>query len=135
VVLGVWLAVGVIGLTAGYAGASGTLRVSRQVAWVNVAGTALLVSGAGVVLFLTAGRRTIGRRRLGLIGNVVEGATATVASTMPATDLVAAPNMTKYHRGDCLFVDGKPGVVAATKAGHQQAGRQACGVCLPGRDA
>jgi hypothetical protein len=132
-VLVVLLALGVIGLVAGYAGTSGTLRVSRQVVWLNLAGAALLVSGSAVVLFLTAGRREIGRRRLGLFGDVVEDGApgAAVAGTGSAVELVAAGTMTRYHRADCPFVEGKA-VIAATAAGHEQAGRRPCGVCLPG---
>jgi hypothetical protein len=135
VVLAVLLVVGVGGLVAGYTGTSGTLRVGHQVVWIDLAGAALLVSGAGVVLFLTAGRRAIGRRRLGLFGDVVEGeALAALATGVSAGDLVSAPTMTKYHRADCSFVAGKAGVVAASAAGHEQAGRRPCGVCLPGGD-
>ena len=131
-VLAVLLALGVVGLIAGYAGTSGTLRLSRQVVWVNVAGAGLLVSGAGVALFLTAGRQAVGRRRLSLFGNVdePEATTAALSSTVAAGDLVAAPTMTRYHRADCSFVAGKPGVVAATASAHDQAGRRPCGVCL-----
>jgi hypothetical protein len=131
--LAVLLAVGVVGLIAGYTGTSGTLRVSRQVGWVNVAGAALLVSGAGVVLFLTAGRREIGRRRLSLFGGA-EGAVVAVetASALSAADLVSAPTMTKYHRADCPFVTGKPGLAGGTAVAHEKAGRRPCGVCLPG---
>jgi hypothetical protein len=132
-VLIVPLVVGVIGLIAGYAGTSETIRLSHQVVWVNVAGAALLVSGAGIILFLTAGRRAIGQRRLGLFGNVAESKASTdPSSATSAGDLVAAPTMTKYHRADCSFVAGKPGVVVASAAGHEQAGRRPCGVCLPG---
>jgi hypothetical protein len=135
-VLVVLLAVGVVGLSAGYAGTSETLRLSRQVVWLNVAGAALLVSGAGVVLFLTAGRRTIGRRRLGLFGNVdeAEAPSVDVSSRAATGDLVATPTMTRYHRADCSFVAGKPDVVVASGAGHEQAGRRPCGVCLPEAD-
>jgi hypothetical protein len=132
-VLAVFQVLGVAGLIAGYLGTSGTLRLSRQVVWVNVAGAALLVSGAGVTVFLTAGRRAVGRRRLGLFGDVREGRGATVhpdPGPGTATDLVAATAMTKYHRGDCSFVDGKV-VTAATAAEHEQGGRRPCGVCLP----
>jgi hypothetical protein len=129
------LALGVIGLIVGYTGTSGTLRVSHQVGWLNVAGAALLVSGAGVVLFLTAGRRQIGRRGLGLFGDVgdEEAAPAALPGNRSAGELVAAATMTRYHRADCSFVEGKA-VVAATAAGHEQAGRRPCGVCLAGAD-
>ena len=131
-VLAVLLVLGVAGLVAGYLGTSGTLRLSRQVVWVNVAGAALIVSGSGVAVFLTAGRRAVGRRRLGLFGDVPAAQVATVdPGAGTATDLVAAASMTKYHRADCTFVDGKS-VTASTAAKHEQAGRRPCGVCLPG---
>lgn len=133
-ILVVLLAVGVVGLIAGYVGTSGTLRVSHQVPWINLAGAALLVSGTGVVLFLTAGRQSIGRRRLALFGNV-ELAEQTALDHSPgvaAGDLVAAPTMTRYHRADCSFVSDKAGLTAATEAAHQEAGRRPCGVCLSG---
>jgi len=133
-VLVVLLALGAIGLIAGYTGTSGTLQVSDQVVWLNVAGAALLVSGAGIILFLTAGRREIGRRRLGLFGDVVdEVAPAGLTDARSAGDLVAAATMTRYHRADCSFVEGKT-VVAAPATGHEQAGRRPCGVCLAGDD-
>jgi hypothetical protein len=128
------LLIGVLGLIAGYVGTSGTLRVSRQVAWVNVAATALLASGAGVVLFLTAARRTIGRRRLSLFGDITVGREEAfdLGPGAGAADLVSAPTMTKYHRSDCSFVAGKPGLKVATAIDHEKIGKRPCGVCLPG---
>ena len=137
VVLGVLLALGIAGLVAGYLGTSGTLRVSRQVVWVNVAGAGLLVSGAGVLLFLTAARREIGRRRLSLFGDVaLHGPTLVLdgADGVAAADLVSASAMTKYHRADCSFVAGKPELVVETAVGHEKIGKRPCGVCLPGGD-
>ncbi|HVW32626.1 MAG TPA: hypothetical protein VHL53_08820 [Acidimicrobiia bacterium] len=135
VTLAVLLAIGVLGLVAGYVGTSGTLRVSHQVVWIDLAGAGLLVSGAGVVLFLTAGRRAVGQRRLGLFGNVA-GAAAEAApadtAAYSATDLVSAPTMTKYHRGDCSFVADKAGLAPGTAVAHEKVGRKPCGVCLPG---
>lgn len=132
VVLAVLLGVGVVGLVAGYTGTSGTLRVSRQVAWLNVAGAGLVVSGVGVVVFLTAGRRRIGRRRLGLFGNLNgDSAAPAMAGGGSATDLMAAPAMTRYHRVDCEFVAGKR-VRPASAAEHRRAGRRPCGICLGG---
>ena len=132
--LAILLAIGVAGLIAGYTGTSGTLRVSRQVVWLNVAGAALLVSGAGVVLFLTAARREIGRRRLSLFGDFAAVSTVDVSTDLSAADLVTAATMTKYHRADCSFVDGKTDLKVASSVDHQKVGKQPCGVCLPGGD-
>jgi hypothetical protein len=132
--LAVLLAIGVAGLTAGYIGTSGTLRVSKQVVWVNLAGAALLFSGAGIVLFLTAARREIGRRRLSLFGDLGAVETVDRSADISAVDLVTAPTMTKYHRADCSFVDGKTGLKVASSVDHQNVGKQPCGVCLPGGD-
>ena len=124
------LLIGVVGLIAGYVGTSGTLRV----AWVNVAAAALLASGTGVVLFLTAARREIGRRRLSLFGDVIVGReeASDLGAGVGAADLVSAPTMTKYHRADCSFVAGKPALAVATAVNHQKIGKRPCGVCLPG---
>ena len=132
--LAAFLLIGVVGLIAGYVGTSGTLRVSRQVAWVNVAAAALLASGTGVVLFLTAARREIGRRRLSLFGDAVVGReeASDLGAGVGAADLVSAPTMTKYHRADCSFVAGKPALAVATAVNHQKIGKRPCGVCLPG---
>ena len=130
-VLAVLLVLGAAGLAAGYLGTSGTLRLSRQVVWVNVSGASLLVSGFGVAVFLTAGRRAVGRRRLGLFGDLHAGRVGTGGpGGGVVSDLVAAESMTRYHRVDCSFADGKT-VVAATAAQHEQAGRRPGGVCLP----
>ena len=128
------LLIGVVGLIAGYVGTSGTLQVSRQVAWVNLAGAALLASGAGVVLFLTAARREIGRRRLSLFGDVIVGQAEGfhLGTGIGPADLVSALTMTKYHRADCSFVAGKPGLAVATAVNHEKIGKRPCGVCLPG---
>jgi hypothetical protein len=132
-VLAVLLGLGAAGLVAGYAGTSGTLQVSHQVVWVNVAGAALVMSGAGVALFLTAGRRAIGRRRLALFGNAVPGGAAPAGGgSGAAADLVASPAMTRYHRAYCSFVAGKTGLRSASSAAHEKSGRAPCGVCLPG---
>ena len=135
--LGVLLVVGAVGLVVGYAGTSGTLRVSHQVVWINLAAVALLLSGVGVVLFLTAGRRAIGQRRLGLFGNVAVAEALAVESAptghSPA-ERVSGPAMTRYHRGDCSFVAGKTGLVPGTAVAHEKVGRKPCGVCLPGGD-
>jgi len=128
------LLIGVGGIVAGYVGTSGTLQVSRQVAWVNLAGAALLASGAGVVLFLTAARREIGRRRLSLFGDVIVGQAEGfhLGTGIGPADLVSALTMTKYHRADCSFVAGKPGLAVATAVNHEKIGKRPCGVCLPG---
>src|ERR1051325_5023229 len=94
-ILVVLLAVGAIGLVVGYTGTSGTLRVGHQVPWINLAAAGLLISGAGGVMFLTEGRRAIGRRRLSLFGDVVEAdPTVEELATASAGDLVSAPTMT-----------------------------------------
>jgi hypothetical protein len=134
-VLAVLLAIGVVGLVAGYVGTSGTLRVSRQVPWVNVAGAALLVAGAGIVSFLTAARREIGRRRLSLFGDLrPEGTAVSPSAGIAAAVLVSAPTMTKYHRADCSFVADKPALKVASAIDHEKIGKRPCGVCLPGGD-
>jgi hypothetical protein len=87
-----------------------------------------------VALFLTVGRREIGRRRMRLFGDVIVagGPALALGADVSAADLVSAPTMTRYHRAGCSFVAGKPGLVVATAVNHEKIGRRPCGVCLPG---
>lgn len=130
-VAGVLLVAGFAIVMAGYFGTSGTRDLDHQVVWLNVGAAGLLVAGFGVVSFLAAGRRAVGRRRLTLFGDApAQPSAAAVVDLASAESLVAAPTMTRYHRAGCSFTDGK-GTVPASRAAHEQAGRRPCGVCLP----
>ncbi len=132
-VFGVVLAAGLAGLLVAYYGASGTTEVGDQVVWVNVGAAGLLLSGAGIVAFLAAGRRAVGRRRLALFGDVPGAGAVDVTdehgARSDAGTLVAAPAMTRYHRHGCAFTEGRS-VAAASRSEHERAGRRPCGVCL-----
>jgi hypothetical protein len=55
---------------------------------------------------------------------------ATGQATADVDELVAAANMTRYHRPACPLASGKV-VQTAAVGRHRQAGRRPCGVCLP----
>jgi hypothetical protein len=128
---GVLLLLGFVVLMVGYAGTSGTRDLDEQVVWLNVAAAGLLVGGFGVVSFLAAGRRAVGRRRLTLFGDVpTADERRGAADLLDAGSLVAAPTMTRYHRPGCPFVENKD-VAPASQAAHERAGRRPCGICRP----
>ena len=125
------LVLGFAVLIGGYYGTSGTRDLDEQVRWLNVAAAGLLVSGFGVVTFLAAGRRAVGRRRLTLFGDAPEpDGGSGAADVLDAGSLVAAPTMTRYHRAGCSFVESKD-VAPASRTAHERAGRRPCGICLP----
>jgi hypothetical protein len=92
----------------------------------------VIVGGAGIVYWLCAGRREVGKRRLALLPDLAPaaGAAEELASEEIPGALLAADNMTRYHTSDCPFVAGKV-VVAAPAISHRRAGRRPCGVCRP----
>jgi hypothetical protein len=124
-------AFGFVALALSAIAASATHDLSARVAWCNVAVIGFIVAGLGDVLFLTAGRRAIGRRRVELLGARFE-VTPSVASAMTDDRClpVAAARMTRYHRPTCLLMRGKP-ARRASAAHHQRAGLAPCGLCLP----
>jgi hypothetical protein len=133
VVLWAALVIGAVVLFMGWWGTSATPRLSRQVAWLNVGVLGVLIGGVGVVFWLCAGRRAVGRRRLVLLPDVASAAARTVEQPAPQaipSAMVAADNMTRYHTPGCAFVAGKT-VRAASAISHRRAGRSPCGVCQP----
>jgi hypothetical protein len=116
-------------LSLGWWGISGTNRLAHQVIWLNLAAAGLLLSGAGVALWLTTGRGAIGHRRRRTLADPVTSAVAVRPDTKAGGTLVAAARMTRFHRADCSFVEGKA-VTSTSEVDHRAAGRTPCGVCL-----
>ena len=120
-------------LVAGYWGVSGTRAFDDQVTAARTAAAGVLVAQVGFGLAVIRGRRALGRRlAAALTPDGPAGAAVAGGATGPpvASGLVAAPDMTRYHRDSCAFVAGKA-VVPAAVAEHERAGRRPCGVCRP----
>jgi hypothetical protein len=103
----------------------------------NVAAAGLVVALAGNAVFLLTGLRQVGRLRTELLGAEPAWPDAPeVVDPAPVTGrLVAASNMSRFHRAECPSVVGKP-VVEAGLAAHLAAGRLPCGLCAaPAQDA
>jgi hypothetical protein len=62
--------VGLVGLVAGYLGASSTVEPSRQLAWMTAAVVMVIVAGAGNALWLGVGRRSVRARRDRLVARL-----------------------------------------------------------------
>jgi hypothetical protein len=121
-------------LAGGWWGATGTRVFDDQVAFARLAAIGVLAAQGGFVWSLVRGRRALGHRvrnvgHLSALGSAVPPA-ASGATAVPPPGLVAAPDMTRYHRPDCAFTAGKA-VSAASAADHAAAGRRPCGVCRP----
>jgi hypothetical protein len=112
----------------------GSAEAATQQRWLDVGVVAVLLATVGDVVYLLAGRRSVRSRqrsvavrlaRLADAGVPVAGAVGTDDGTV-----VTAARMSRYHRGDCLLVRGKP-VSRGSVAENQRAGRRPCGVCTP----
>src|SRR5438067_727420 len=86
---------------------STTHDLSSRVAWCNVAVIGFVLAALGDVLFLTAGRRAIGRR-VALLGARLEMEPSRAPTSEGNDPLVVAARMTHYHRPTCLLMRGKP---------------------------
>ncbi|MDQ1500564.1 MAG: hypothetical protein QOI86_3904, partial [Actinomycetota bacterium] len=116
-------AVGVAALLVSWAGSSTATALGQQTTWIGVGIGALLAASAAASYWLLQGRRAVVRRRADWV--VREAASAGVRE-----QLVSLASMTRFHRGECPLVAGKP-VVAANRAAHEREGRRPCGVCRP----
>lgn len=111
--------------------------VEEQLGWVNMALAALVVSGCANVAWLLRGRRAVGLRYRGVFGRLgprVETAgppsITTTADAGASAPLIAGDGLTRYHRHGCALAVDRDWP-SATRADHEQAGRQPCGVCRP----
>ena len=122
-------------LLLGWWGTSGAATLHDQIAWINVAILGLIVWGAGIAQWLTAGRRAVGQRRRALLADPTPA-----LEPSPRVDaehleegigrVVATAAMSHYHRTSCSLVAGKR-ARAASRARHEAAGRRPCDFCRP----
>jgi hypothetical protein len=114
---------------------AGTAETVTQQGWVDVGVVALLLAATGDALFLLNGRRAVRTRQRALALRMAArtgGAAETdgVSADSVADMVVTAPRMSRYHRSDCLLVQGKT-VSRGSVAENRLAGRCPCGVCTP----
>lgn len=134
--LGVTTLVGAVGLLVSWVLISGEPIWTSQIRWLAAGVTAIIVAGVGCGLWLLQGLRQVRERKRVILTHMV------ALTTMVPLDLddgtldaagrrrCTAPRMTRYHRGACLLVQGKP-VVWSSALEHEQDGREPCGVCKP----
>jgi hypothetical protein len=123
---------GAVALLVSWAGSSTATALGQQTTWIGVGIGALLAASAAASYWLLQGRRAVVRRRADWV--VRERSRRRggqeAASAGVTEQLVALASMTRFHRGDCPLVAGKP-VVAGNRAAHEREGRRPCGVCRP----
>ena len=102
-----------------------------QVPGINVAIVGVVLANAAGVLLLLAGRRAVTARRVAVLGAVPAAqGTATVTAPASSAHLVGGAGLTHFHRADCAMAAGRDWP-ELDRAGHERAGRTACGVCKP----
>jgi hypothetical protein len=128
ILVGGWLC-GLVGVGAGWFGASGTADVPAQMSWVDLAVAGVVVSGVTNCLWLTAGRRAVGQRRAALVDIEPPQPTplrpARLADVTTSFDFFQVPGQRMVHRPDCPLLAGKERQPATPAQGPP------CGVCAP----
>jgi hypothetical protein len=119
--------------------ASAQTAVRSELTWFELGLLGLSIAGIGNALWVLSGRRNVGLARVALFpgrpGPRRPRPTDPDRPDVAHTDLsehvlVAAANMTRYHRTDCPLVQGKQ-VSAKTLGRHRTSGRMACELCTP----
>lgn len=126
-------ALGLAAVVVAWFGASGEATTSRQLIWVAIGAAGIAVSGAANAVWLLAGRRAVGVRRVAGVVDPARSLSRERADRAGSVELglvVAGGSMTHYHRPDCVLVAGKP-VQTGTAGELAEAGRTPCGVCAP----
>jgi hypothetical protein len=128
----VLIASGVLVWFVGWYQLAGKASSDEQTSSLNVAILGVLLAGGGQLCWVLDGRRTVGRRRRGLLKDsdgVESVSPAAEVSRTPAEPWLAGGDR-YYHRPDCALASGRE-LQRATRGEHENAGRSACGVCAP----
>jgi hypothetical protein len=126
------IAVGIVLLGWSWFQASGTAEMSSQVSWLAVSVFAAVMATAGSCNWVWAGRRAVRVRRIALVSSVTdeilggEVEVAAAADGDPTAVPVTVPGTDRYHRDDCLLVQGKRVEPLA-----EASGRRPCEMCRP----
>jgi len=131
---GLTLALGAIVIGVAWYVCAGEANFSQQVGPLDAAVAGVLLAGVGNVGWLLHGRRALGQRRQALLPDIVDvrRVSAAVEDHSATSELlVAGEGMERYHRQGCTLTEGRTGWSSATRAEHEAAGRQPCGVCRP----
>jgi hypothetical protein len=132
VLLSGWTLAGV-SLVVGWYGSSGTGVVPDQIPWLDIAIAGAVTSGVANMLWLTAGRRAVGERRMDLVSfgtatPVRPLRTAPVSGTTTQTSVltnVRVPGQGSAHLPECPLIVGKVVEPVTPGAGVP------CRMCLP----
>ena len=132
VVYGVLAVIGAVLFFVGMGMVSNETVYDDQVPGINMAIVGAVVANAAGVLLLLAGRRAVTARRVGVLGAVPKEQENVNVVTAPASSihLVGGEGLTHFHRADCAMAAGRDWP-ELDRAGHERAGRTACGVCKP----
>jgi hypothetical protein len=104
-------------------------QLNDQIGWATVAVVGFAIAGYANISWLLQGRFAIVQRRDSLLPDEV----AIEAASDPLAHgdaLVAAPELTRFHRSTCPLAHGK-GWGPVTVAAAHRAGQEPCGVCRP----
>ena len=125
--------IGVALLVAGWIQVRNESVYAKQVAGINMAIVGVIAVGAGAIPMLLTGRRSVGVRRLAVLGDLRSlpvRASAGASGDSTSQSLVGGEGLRRFHRAGCAMAQGR-NWTAASRQEHERAGRVTCGVCRP----
>jgi hypothetical protein len=126
--------VGLVLIVAGWYVAHNTTEPARHLVATNIAVGGLVIALIANVVWVLSGLREVGQLRRHLLdthaATRLAQTTATSTAATEDDELVATPEMTRYHRPSCPAVQGKRAEPASAST-HAKAGRRPCGICQP----
>jgi hypothetical protein len=123
---------GLLVISVGWIGGSGTVVLSRQAGWLGLAVVGNLMAGAAMIGWLLGGLLSVRQLKQEVVAELDArwpARPAQAATVVELTGLVSLEGARRYHRAGCRLVQGKP-AAASTASAHRKAGRLPCGVCV-----
>jgi hypothetical protein len=127
-----WIVIGLAGIvmtSASWWVAHHQDQLNDQIGWATVAVLGFAIAGYANISWLLQARFAIVQRRDALLPDEVAVDTSTTR-LIHHDDLVAAPELTRFHRASCPLAQGK-GWRPVSEAAARRGGQEPCGVCRP----
>ena len=121
---------GIVSMGCAWYQTTSTVDIQAQSRWMNLALVGVSVVWLAIAFAVVTARRSVATRTRRVAAHLTgrRASTNREAEVYEVSELVASPNMVRYHRSTCRLAVGK-GARSASRSEHEAAGRLPCGMC------